>query len=40
MRKLMILGVVGFLLAGCNTVSGAGQDISAGANTVQGWFSR
>lgn len=25
-------------LAGCNTVSGAGRDISTGANTVQGWL--
>ncbi|WP_277818366.1 hypothetical protein [Paragemmobacter straminiformis] len=40
MRKLLILGVVAVVLAGCNTVSGAGQDISAGANTVQGWFNR
>ena len=40
MRKVLILGVVGLALAGCNTVSGAGQDISAGANTVLGWFNR
>lgn len=25
-------------LAGCNTVSGVGRDISGGANTVQGWM--
>ncbi|WP_167646295.1 entericidin EcnA/B family protein [Mameliella alba] len=25
-------------LAGCGTVDGIGQDISAGARTVQGWF--
>lgn len=26
------------LLAGCNTVSGVGQDISSGANVVAGWI--
>lgn len=25
-------------LASCGTVDGLGQDISAGARTVQGWF--
>ncbi|NBZ86113.1 entericidin [Stagnihabitans tardus] len=37
MKKLMILAVL-TALAGCNTVSGVGQDISAGANTVSGWM--
>lgn len=38
MRKLVVLGVLGLLLAGCNTVSGVGQDVSVGAQTVQGWL--
>ncbi|SMX35591.1 entericidin EcnA/B family protein [Maliponia aquimaris] len=33
---IMILLVTG--LASCGTVEGLGQDISAGARTVQGWF--
>lgn len=40
MRKVFLMGVLALALAGCNTVSGAGQDISSGANTVQGWFNR
>ena len=27
------------VLAGCNTVSGVGEDVSGGARTVQGWFN-
>lgn len=37
MKKLIVMALFG-LLAGCNTVSGVGQDISAGANTVSGWM--
>ena len=37
MRKLMMLAVLA-VLAGCNTVSGVGQDISSGANHVSGWM--
>lgn len=33
---LMITLAMG--LASCGTVDGIGQDISAGARTVQGWF--
>lgn len=40
MRKVMLLAAVGLALAACNTVAGVGQDVSNGANTVQGWFSR
>ncbi len=36
--KILVLAVAGLMLAGCNTVSGVGQDVSAGAQTVQGWF--
>lgn len=25
-------------LAACNTIAGVGDDVSAGARTVQGWF--
>lgn len=38
MRKFGILVVTTAALMGCNTVSGVGQDVSAGAQTVQGWF--
>lgn len=37
MRKLMVLAVLA-ALAGCNTVSGIGQDISTGSDTVAGWL--
>lgn len=33
MALLMVVGV-----AGCNTVAGVGQDISAGAHRVGSWF--
>jgi predicted small secreted protein len=36
MRTLLLLAVLG--LASCNTVEGLGQDISAGARTVQNAF--
>jgi predicted small secreted protein len=35
--KLAVLVVLA-ALAGCNTVSGVGQDISSGANRVSGWL--
>jgi predicted small secreted protein len=37
MRILLVLGLL-VTLAGCNTVDGAGRDISGGANTVRSWF--
>lgn len=37
MKTLMALAVLA-ALAGCNTVSGVGQDISSGANHVAGWL--
>ncbi|MCV2865752.1 entericidin EcnA/B family protein [Defluviimonas sp. WL0075] len=37
MKKLILLTFLG-ALAACNTVAGAGEDVSAGARTVQGWF--
>lgn len=37
MKTLMMLAVLA-TLAGCNTVSGVGQDISSGANRVAGWM--
>ena len=36
-KKLAVLMVLA-VLAGCNTVSGVGQDISSGANRVSGWL--
>lgn len=38
MKRLVLLGVMALALTGCNTVSGVGQDVSQGAQTVQGWF--
>lgn len=37
MKKLIVVALLA-VLAGCNTVSGVGQDISAGANRVGGWM--
>jgi len=37
-RILLLAALLG--LAACNTVAGVGNDISGGARTVQGWFSR
>ena len=38
MKKIMLLGLLAAAMTGCNTVSGVGQDVSQGAQTVQGWF--
>jgi len=39
MKKMMlVLVLAGFGLTGCNTIKGVGQDITSGAETVQGWF--
>jgi len=37
MKQLILLAFLG-ALAACNTVAGAGEDVSSGARTVQGWF--
>jgi predicted small secreted protein len=37
MKKLMMLAVL-VSLAGCNTVAGAGEDISSGAHRVGSWL--
>ena len=37
MRKLLLVATIA-ILAGCNTVAGVGDDVSAGARTVQSWF--
>jgi predicted small secreted protein len=37
MKILALLAVLA-VLAGCNTIAGVGQDISAGANTVADTF--
>ena len=34
MKKLMMITLAALALAGCNTVEGMGQDISAGARAV------
>ena len=37
-RTTLFLTVAAFALTGCNTVAGVGEDISAGARTVQNAF--
>lgn len=36
MRTLALIVILG--LCGCNTIEGMGQDLSSGANTVNGWI--
>jgi predicted small secreted protein len=38
MRKFVLLGFALLSLAACNTVAGVGEDVSAGARTVQDMF--
>lgn len=38
MRKIVMIAALLGALAGCNTVSGIGQDISGTANRVAGWM--
>ena len=38
MRRLALIGLTLLALAGCNTIAGVGEDISAGARTVQNTF--
>jgi predicted small secreted protein len=41
MRLIIMAGALALIaLAGCNTVEGAGRDISGGAAAVRGWFGR
>ncbi len=35
MKKLLVIIAVGFAIAGCNTISGAGKDIEAGGKAVE-----
>lgn len=39
MRKLIILAATCAALAGCNTIAGVGDDISAGARATQNVFN-
>lgn len=39
MTRLVLLGCVLVILAGCATVEGLGRDISGGANRVNGWIN-
>ncbi|EEW26002.1 Entericidin EcnAB [Rhodobacter ferrooxidans] len=36
-KKLMMMAMLA-ILAGFNTIGGVGQDITAGADRVSGWF--
>jgi predicted small secreted protein len=38
MKKLILLAMTLAVLAGCNTIAGVGEDVSAGARTVQDTF--
>ncbi len=38
MKKLILLTLTLATLAGCNTIAGVGEDVSAGARTVQDTF--
>ncbi|MCW1919369.1 entericidin [Rhodobacter sp. KR11] len=37
MKKLILVAILA-ALAGCNTISGVGMDISGSANRVGGWM--
>lgn len=37
MKKLALVALMA--LSACNTIAGAGEDVSGGARTVQGWFN-
>ena len=36
--KILLVIAAAMTLAACNTVAGVGDDVSAGARTVQNWF--
>jgi predicted small secreted protein len=38
MKKLILLATTVITLVGCNTIAGVGEDVSAGARTVQDTF--
>lgn len=38
MRKTLIIILSLVTLSGCATIEGVGEDVSAGARTVRGWF--
>jgi predicted small secreted protein len=38
MKRLIIVTLTLAALAGCNTIAGVGEDVSAGARTVQNTF--
>jgi predicted small secreted protein len=38
MKKLILLTAILAGLSGCNTIAGVGEDVSAGARTVQNTF--
>lgn len=37
-RAVILIAACMAGLAGCNTVAGVGNDVTSGAQTVQGWF--
>lgn len=39
MKRIAVLLLIAASLTGCNTIAGAGEDVSDGARTVQGWIS-
>ncbi len=38
MKRLALIAATLMALTGCNTIAGVGEDVSAGARTVQGMF--
>lgn len=38
MRKTLLVILSVLTLSGCATIEGVGEDVSAGARTVRGWF--
>jgi entericidin B len=40
MKKLFALLAIGLMLAGCNTMQGAGKDIERGGEKIQGAAER
>ncbi|MCR8547297.1 entericidin EcnA/B family protein [Salipiger sp. P9] len=38
MKQVILLAALAAGLAGCGTVDGIGQDVSAASRTVQSWF--
>ena len=38
MKRIALIGLALLALAGCNTIAGVGEDVTAGAHTVKDMF--